>query len=245
MKLRNVVAIIGCALITAAQASVVVTTNESAPGSNIAVSYVPTGAVGNSTAYYRDSAPLSGSAQGNLYRDLGQAFSVSGSSFDMTAITWRLSAVNAGILDKSFTIDIYELSALNVAPVTGPISSQAGILTGLDPITSVGDYISFSLDQSVRMDSGKIYLVMFSFSEPTSTDTAANAIGFERTELPAGFGRLWVYNYNSETSTGAFGADNKATTFYVQAAPIPEPSTYALLGLSVLALVILRKRRHA
>jgi len=163
----------------------------------------------------------------------------------MTAITWRLSAINAGILDKGFTIDIYELSAVNIAPVAGPISSQAGILTGLDPVASVGDYISFSLDQSVRMESGKIYLVMFSFSEPTSTNTDANAIGFERTNYNASFGRLWVYNYNSETSVGTFGADNKATTFYVQAAPIPEPSTYALLGLGVLALVILRKRRHA
>lgn len=214
------------------QAAVVVSTSLDSPLENIALSNVASGTIGNSNAYKK--------GDGSAATGIGQAFTVGASSIEMAAITWKIAAFNAGVLSKTFNISIYEASAVNASGTETLISSQVGVLPGSG--LSVGEYITFSLGQSVTLESGKIYGILFSFVDATSPDNTAKSLGFEVGTVYQPGTRLWVIN----DVTGVISADTKESTFFLQsAAPIPEPSTYTLIGLSVLALVILRKRRHA
>lgn len=195
-------------LASSLDASVFVHQGLTRPDEHTAISYTPTTSVGRSTAYYR--------GLGAGYRHIGQAFTVTQGTFDMAAVTWKIDGFESGILGKNFSIKVYHLSALNVAPngTTDLISSQSGTLPAA---LTDGDYLTFTLDQPVTLQNGSNYLVMFCFEEPTSTDTSAKTLGIERTDANAGFGRLWLNN------NGTFSADNKASTFIIHnAAPSPE-----------------------
>lgn len=202
------------------QAAVLVTLGEAKPTENVMAGYTPNAAdIGNSTVYRK--------GDGN-YRDAGQAFSVTGSSFEMSAVTMKIFSVNnpTALQSKNFSINIYALNAVNSLPnpATDLVSSQQGTL----PSTSLvaGNYITFTLGQSVTMTSGKAYLVMFSFDDATSSDSSTNYLSFERSNSNAAYGRLWL------NTNGTFSADTKAFDFAVQSTAVPEPATAAFFLLS-------------
>ncbi len=222
--------------------AVVVSTDSAEPTDGVFVSYVPSTAVGNSTAYYRgEPAP-----NGNLYRNIGQSFRVDSSDFSMTSVTWKINMFSEDIYDVGFSIDIYQLDAVNVAPAGAPISSQTGVMP--NSLTS-GEYITFVLDSSVEMDLGETYLVMFAFTEPTTTTASASgALGLDRTEGNVGYhGRLWNYLYDADTDTGNYVADSKTLNFYVQGTSIPEASgssMFAFIALAAAGVAYFKRRGH-
>jgi len=200
MKKFLPLALCALGLASSLEAGVTVHQGITRPTEHAVISYTPTTPVGRSTAYYR--------GQGGGYRHIGQAFTVTQGAFDLRAITWRILGFDTQILSKSFSIRVYQLSALNTAPnlATGLLSSQTGTL----PVALTdGNYVTFTLDTAVPLQNGSHYLVMFCFEEPTSTDTSAKALGIERTDGNANFGRFWL------DSNGAFAADTKASTFTV------------------------------
>ncbi len=200
MKKTKFLPAVLCALglIPPLEAAVTVHEGVTRPDEHSVISYTPTTSVGRSTAYYR--------GQGAGYRHIGQAFTVTQGAFDLRAITWKILGFDSGILAKTFSIKVYQLSALNTAPnpSTGLLASQQGILPA--SLTD-GNYLTFTLDAAVPLQNGSHYLVMFCFEEPTSTDSSAKSLGIERTDGNADFGRLWL------NSNGAFAADTKASTF--------------------------------
>jgi hypothetical protein len=114
-----------------------------------------------------------------------------------------------GVLGKRFSLRVYRLGAINKIPdsVSDLVSSQEGTLPeAMDP----EGYISFAFDEAVKLDQGGSYLVLFAFEEPTSKDQRANALGFERSDAPANYGRMWAYLNDK------FVADAKSMTFFIQ-----------------------------
>ena len=186
---------------TPLQAGVTVSTHQEKPSERIAFSYEATDPVGRSTCFYRGTGE---------YRHIGQAFPVkAGESCEMASITFKLMEFDRGVLGKRFSLRVYRLAAINKVPdpVSDLVSSQEGMLPdGMEP----DGYIRFAFDETVKLDQGAAYLVLFAFEEPTSTDPRANALGFERSDAPATYGRMWAYLGDK------FVADAKSLTFFIQ-----------------------------
>jgi len=236
MKLKCVSAIVGCVVATALQSqAVIVSQSITAPTENILkFNEVTTGTPANINSFWRPAGT------GDHQKNIGQGFSTVGltSSFSLTSVTFNLLGFSAPVEGLGFNISIYEATSVSTIPSPATlISSQNGTL----PLTLSEGYITFALDTAVTLLSGKIYNVMYSFTEPTSSDLTVNYLSFKTIgSANTSGGRRWI-----DTDGGYDNSASNGFVFYAQATAIPEPSTYALLGLSVLALVILRKRRHA
>ncbi len=204
MKTAKITALIfgmAAAALASLQAGVKVSVHQAKPTERIAFSYEAEGEVGRTTCFYRGTGES---------RHIGQAFPVAaGQSCEMTAVTFKLKEFDSAVLGKRFSLKVYRLAAVNKVPdpVNGLVSTQDGTLPeSIDP----EGYITFTLDEAVKLDQGGAYLVLFAFEEPTSTDQRANVLGFERTEAPAQSGRMWAYLEDK------FVADAKSMTFFIQ-----------------------------
>lgn len=201
MKMKNILtfSVVALCSLSGLNAEIKVETDGSKPADRIALSYEPKGSVGNSTTFQRGTGE---------YRRIGQAFSVEDKGFELTGLTWKIWDFDPMVEGKKFSIQVYRLVAVNKAPDMGNdlVLSEEGTL----PQTlSPEDYITFTFSQGVRLEKGESYLVLFGFEEPTSQDSTAKSLGFQRSDERAESGRLWVYN--GET----FVADNKSMTFYL------------------------------
>lgn len=238
MKLKCISFVAGCVVATAIQSqAVLVSQSAVAPTDDILkFNEVTTGTPANINSYWRPAGAT------DQQKNIGQGFSTTGltSSYLLTAVTFNLLNFSAPVQGLGFNISIYESSSVGALPSSETlISSQNGNL----PETLMSGYITFTLDVPVTLSEDKIYNVMYSFTELTSETIAINNLSFKtigsKISITSG-GRRWI-----ETDGSYSGSAENGFVFYAQATAIPEPSTYALLGLGVLALVILRKRRHA
>lgn len=181
-------------------AEIKVETDGSKPADHIALSYEPSGSVGNTTTFHRGTGE---------YRRVGQAFAVTDKDFDLTALTWKIWDFDPAVEGKKFSLQVYRLVAVNKAPDMGNdlvLSEEGTLPQTLNP----EDYITFTFSKGVKLEKGESYLILFGFEEPTSQDASAKSIGFQRSDDRAESGRLWVYNGEN------FTADNKSMTFYLR-----------------------------
>ncbi len=185
--------------LTGLAAEIQVKTDASKPSEGVALSSEPKGLVGNITTYKRGTGE---------FRRVGQAFLVEGKSFDLTGFTWKIWNFDAQVEGKKFSIQVFRLSAINKAPdiVNDLLLSEEG---DLPEVLQPEDFITFKFGKEVRLERGECYLILFGFEEPTSKDSSAKSLGFQRTDEKAESGRIWVYN--GET----FTADNKSMTFFL------------------------------
>lgn len=235
MKLRLIIATLLSVITGSIQAAVIVSTDASAPTENIAMSNVASGSISPVSAYKRGDGPAA--------KAVGQAFTVGSTSITMDAITWKIAGADPEVLSKPFTISIYEATLVNGSGTNTLLSLQQGVLpaSGL----SVGDYITFTLDQTLTLQAGKSYAVLFSFDEATSVSTPTKSLSFEMGSTYQSTNRVWAFTTGTSGIT-TLGADTKQTTYYIHsAAAIPEAGTYLFLVVGVVALVIFRKRCHA
>ncbi len=237
MKLKIVTILTGCAFAAALQCHAVdVSLSSVAPTQNVLkFNEVTTGTPANINSYWR---PAGGTDE---QKNIGQGFSTTGltSNYLLTAVTFNLLAFSVPVEGLGFNISICESTSVSAVPSPATlVSSQNG---SLPDILSNG-YITFTLDTPVTLLSNKIYNVMYSFTELTSTTTTPNSLSFKTigdvTNTTGG--RRWIDSDGSYSSSPSNGF-----VFYAQATAIPEPSTYLLLGVGAVALVIFRKRRHA
>lgn len=195
-----------------------------------------------SYADYSHTTIASGSNGGqrgwNANRTIAQTFSAT-SSWDLGSITVLTTAAYTLGTDTNYTLRIHELSGsvFNSTEFGNSIYSSTGSLIARP---SGDNYLTFGLDSTVALESGKTYAISFDFTDPT----AGSSIGLQTTygtnAYPNGVWYERAYNagtssWGNWTATGTNGDLN----FWLN--PVPEPSAAIISAFGALGL--LRRKR--
>lgn len=179
---------------------------------------------------------------------IAQGFSTIGaqSQMSLNAVTFLIGGYGTGVLNKGFELNIYESSAMGDSPLNSTLlSTQTGALPGS---LTARNYITFDLDETVIMDTNKYYTVEFVFTDFTGESPGGNAYSLRLYTVGAGVdnaidGRRWIGTTGANGETTYTTQTTNGLVMYIDATPIPEPSTYSLLGAAaVVGYVVMRKR---
>lgn len=200
-----------------------VSTSGSAPTDDLVWSLIPEAPLSN---YNWKAAPER--------RDTGPSFKAP-SSGEFNSITLKLAFKNDATAGTQFELNVYETGAFNENPTSSaPVSSSFGIL----PTTlNIGDYITFTLAESVSMTENKYYSFIFNYADDV---TSGAQLGFVNGAGTTADSQIWYSDVNGENFTRI---GNSKMMFYV--ATIPEPGSVALMGLSAGVLILAAKRARA
>ncbi len=207
-----------------AHAAVITSSSDLAPTQAVIFSAVPTAGLTN----------LSWNGPTNSPRDIGVSFKASANT-TFNRVTMRLSPAPVYTPQSEFRLSVYETNAFNATPV------------GLDPIyTSLGTlpvsmslaepYLTFTLDQEVSIQTGKYYVIAYSFTGSTGTNSIGFAYGDSITN-PTTDSQLW----HGDIEGGMTRNGSSQFNFYVQ--QIPESSSLVFMGLGGLLLTAVANRR--
>jgi MYXO-CTERM domain-containing protein len=157
------------------------------------------------------------------------------------------SGGNTGsILAGTMTIDIYDNTApyaggpLSAEPLLGTATGTINFGTGLAP----GFYSTVSFDlSSLNINVPQSIFVTQQFTETSGTSTRNGVILFSNPAI--GSSPPYVYINSSATPEGLYAFANNPNQFgyHVEIATIPEPSSFALAGLSGLGAAAMLRRR--
>jgi len=211
-------------------AQVLVTSNATAPTDNIIISNTAASSGSNLSFRYTGT----GASQ---QRDVGQTFTVP-STVDLDKVVVFMIGASATTITRNFTLTIESFATTSVTSnrtlVTAP--PQSGVLQS---IGTGNQWVTFDLGSSVSLSSGITYGFRLGFD----TMDASSTMGLDET-IPAAYanGTAFQIDYSASSTPSALSGDFR---FYLQT--VPEPSTVALAvaGVSVLMLVVRRRRRQS
>lgn len=228
------------AVSSSASAAVIITTDTKAPTENIYKANPLGVGSGNFTLYWR------GQGNPDIVKTVGQGLSTFGAptALNLSAVTFLIDAATPEVQGKGFQLTIYEMSTVNTHPsATNLVATHTGTLP--DDMKK-GDYLTLTLDAPQLLQPNKHYAFIVSFTGPTSTDSNAKSLSLAT--IGTGLANTdsswrWI-GYDGVYDNSASNSKN-GLVFYAQAAAIPEPGTYALLGSAFLGLgFCLRFRNH-
>jgi len=136
------------------------------------------------------------------------------SGLDLDTIAFTIQRSGTGIRSYAVRSSLDGFAA-NLSASISPANAALGV--------GPGDEFRYLLDANTTAQNGSLVTLGAPF------DALTSAVTFR------------FYGWNAEADTGTFSIDNVA--FSGTALPAPEPASFALLGLGVLGLRVLRKKR--
>lgn len=239
-----VLAAVVCAACSTASAQLIITQSPDAPTENVYKHNTLSASPGNVTAYKRKETP---SPTSSYEKQIGQGFNTVGETTDLqlTSVTFKVERFDNTIPEGiEVSISIYQGAGVQTNPLNSTLlSKQVG---NLPSVVKVDEYITFTFAQPVTLAPDAYYSVIFAFEDYTNTGSTAAAIGFytigsgvSNSELGLN-ARRWIGEdgvWHASTSNGFY-------TYIGASSPIPEPSTYALMGGVAALLTVLALRRR-
>lgn len=127
-----------------------------------------------------------------------------------------------------FSFTLYSLSSTSSGTTATPITSfQERFIPTLNT-----DYLTFTLSAPVSLSAGTEYAYDIS---------ASNGFFGFATEQEGGYDGGNALLFDSSSNISSLSSDR---TFYVEGNPVPEPSTWIMVGMGLLGLTMLRHRFH-
>lgn len=210
---------------SSAEAALVITTNMSAPTSQIMISQ--TNVTPGSSLSARNYTSVGS-------RKIGQQFQVPYDNATISAVSLLGSTV-IGVKGSNVTINVYEsLVATNIGSSVYSASSALPSST-----ISNGSWFTFDFDNMTGLTTNKYYTFTVEFPNQSSTTQGIAWARSTANPYPGTKGE-WVYTnaVNGWEST----ANNNDFAFVVQ---IPEPGSIVLVALGGVLAMVIRKRGHA
>lgn len=220
-----------------ASAAVVVSLNDNAPTENIIKYNAFTNTPANITTYWR------GPGGSDQVKTAGQGFSTVGNDtpYLLTAVTFNIIGFSPEVQGLGFSLSITSSDAVGTLPTAAtPVSTQTG---NLPNVLITDSYITFTLDTPVLLEPGKYYNVIYAFTEKTAENSDVKHLSFRTTGTGVANtsgGRRWIGVDGVYTA-----AAPNSFVFYAHATPVPEPTTYVLLGGALVGLGIRRHLRNS
>lgn len=250
---KTALIIIGiCTVTVAAQAQLIITQDSTAPVDYYRKS--PTDGGGGGLVAYKRTEPTPEGSQ-ILNNMIGQGFTTAGAEgpLDLSSVTFRIVSKDTALPENlSVSISIYQGISLATTPADSTlISKQTG---NLPSALVVGNFLTFSFGEPVTLTKDKPYSIIFAFEDLTDPGRTIVRLGFDtvgsgiiNTANDLGSSaRRWSLGWTEDGDDNWSASNQNGFVMYVNTIPIPESSTYALVGgiIAVFSVLVMRRYRR-